>query len=335
MEKIKVNNYEDVYLDYLEGNLNEQGIVMLFDFLNDNPALKEELEDDADVIDFTLNPNDEKLTFFEKEDLKHFDCKSNEICLNNVDDFIVAEVEGEITQTDKTKLDAFIIEHDLKSRRDYFYSTKLRPNLKEIYPNKSELKKRGAIIPLFIKISSVAAVGLIMFSLFNRDGGVEIYQPRQNNFALEIDSSGQIFNINKKENSTTNLVASGFSQNNSTSVVKEKDTLPSKKNDIDILPNQFVDMEEIKNDKKVEDLKEKNFLPKEEIKNNDLALNVEAESISKKPDIKLIDMYQPVTNLANNYTDLALSYKKSTTDSDYKVTTFSIGKFSFERKKKR
>ena len=34
MEKITTYNYEAFYLDYLEGNLNENEQVMLFDFLD-------------------------------------------------------------------------------------------------------------------------------------------------------------------------------------------------------------------------------------------------------------------------------------------------------------
>jgi hypothetical protein len=46
-------------------------------------------------------------------------------------------------------------------------------------------------------------------------------------------------------------------------------------------------------------------------------------------------MYQPITNLTNSYTNLGVSYKKSQPESEYAVTAFSIGKFSFERKKRK
>ena len=54
MEKITTYNYEAFYLDYLEGNLDENAQVMLFTFLDANPVLKSELELDGDILDFTL-----------------------------------------------------------------------------------------------------------------------------------------------------------------------------------------------------------------------------------------------------------------------------------------
>jgi hypothetical protein len=63
-----------------------------------------------------------------------------------------------------------------------------------------------------------------------------------------------------------------------------------------------------------------------------IAMSNSSENISKE--IKLVDMYKPITNLANSYTDLDVSYQKSIPESDYAVTVFSIGKFSFQRKKR-
>ena len=49
--------------------------------------------------------------------------------------------------------------------------------------------------------------------------------------------------------------------------------------------------------------------------------------------IKLIDMYQPITSLANTCTNLNVSYQKSTDESKYQVINIKLGKFSFERKR--
>lgn len=332
MEKITTYNYEAYYLDYLEGNLDENGKLMLFNFLDANPILKSELELDDDVLNFTLSTKKDSLTRFEKEDLKHFDCKEGEICFQNVNDLIVAEVEKEISAEKKIALNEFIVEHDLQKSRDYFYATKLRADLNEVYPNKEELKKKGTIIPLFAKIVSAAAVTLLVFNLVYQSGNSsEIYSPRHGEFALQIDSSNQIFDINtnKVESTQDNYVFlnSDHKKNENSDKIQPKDTIitPS----IKLNPNNdFVD------DKNDED---KNngypIMPLHEDDKDDVAI-VTTDEIPNNQ-IKLVDMYKPITNLTNNYTDLDVSYQKSVPESDYTVTAFSIGKFSFERKKKK
>jgi hypothetical protein len=334
MEKITTYNYEAFYLDYLEGNLDENGQVMLFKFLDANPMLKSELELDGDILDFTLNTESESLTKFEKEDLKHFECKEGEICLQNVNDFMVAEVENEISTDKKVLLDEFIIEHDLQASRDYFHATKLKADLSEIYPNKSELKKKGTIIPLFVKMASVAAVGLLVFNLVS--GGAnpsETYSPRNGEFALGLDSSNHSFEI-KTNNADIdqNNYATVSSMANGTNKVKEtiqpKDTIVTPS--FNFNPNNdFVENKVIEEDKN----NDNPIIPLQEKDNDDLAVVNNSENTTDQ--IKLVDMYKPVTNLTNSYTNLDVSYQKSAPESDYQVTALSVGKFSFERKKRK
>jgi len=338
MEKINKHNYEGFYLDYLEGNLGEIEQAMLFDFLDNNLDLKAELEDD--ILDYTLSSSADKLTVFEKEDLKHFECLNDEVCLNNVNDFIIADLENDISLEKKKELDRFIIEHKLEETKHYFHATKLVPNLTEVYSDKAGLKKRGTLIPLFIKISSVAAVGLLLFNFISSTDS-EYYSLRQSNFALQIDSLNHKFEIN-------------LADNNSVKTVELKANLPKKSefNSIDNLPNfdevkvdsvQSIiqDLPNIKNDIAIENIKPI-------VKDSSVSpLNIEPPNFeddivqSKAPKetkdngIKLIDMYQPITNLTNSYTSLNVSYKKSTEESKYQVTNIKLGKFSFERKRKR
>lgn len=328
MEKITIYNYEAFYLDYLEGNLDESGQFMLFDFLDANPVLKTELELDDDLLDFTLSKESDALTEFEKEDLKHFDS----ISLNNINDFIVADVENEISAEKKIVLNEFIVEHDLQKSRDYFYATKLKADLNEVYPNKGELKKKGTVIPLFAKIVSAAAVGLLVFNLVNGiNNSSEVYSPRYGSFALKVDSSDQTFDINTNpiQSSQDNytVVNPGDNKNNDDVTIENqpKDTIitPS----INLNPNNdFVkDDKDNKNDYPI--------MPLHEDDKDDVAIVIPHEKSSEQ--IKLVDMYKPVTNLTNSFTDLDVSYQKSVPESDYAVTAFSIGKFSFERKKRK
>lgn len=329
MEKITTYNYEAFYLDYLEGNLGESGAAMLFEFLDANPALKNELEFDNDILEYSLNQDLNKLDAFDKAELKHFDCKAHEICLNNVSDFMIAEVENDISADKKIQLNEFILEHGLQNSKAYFYATKLKPNLTEVYQNKSELKKKGRIIPLLLRVSSVAAVLLIGFTIIKTgNNSKESYMSRVNKFELIQDSSNYEFQINV---SNKNL-ADSDSKNiiiNQNSIVEDssvKDSIIEPSIQIDINNNIT---ENIENEIDVQ--------PDLPIIEEDLNDDIVASNVNEitNNNIQLVDMYKPATNIANSYTNLNVIAKKSTPESDYQVTTFSVGKFSFERKRKK
>ena len=136
---------------------------------------------------------------FEKEDLKHFDCLKGEICLNNVNDFIISDLENDISSEKKIELDAFLKEHSLESDKKYFYATKLKPNLSEVFEDKGGLKKRGTIIPFFVKMASIAAVGLLLFNFMGTNNS-QYYSARTNNFVLNIDTLQHKFEFNLADN---------------------------------------------------------------------------------------------------------------------------------------
>jgi len=338
MEKISIHNYEAFYLDYLEGNLDEIGQSMLFNFLDNNLALKIELEDD--VLDFTLSPNTETLTKFDKEDLKHFECLEDEICLANVSDFMILDLENEITFEKKKELTTFVLEHHLEKDEKYFHATKLSPNLAEVYDDKAGLKKKGTVIPLVIKIASIAAIGLLLFN-FMGSTEAEYYAPRHSTFALQIDTLNHKFEINLADNNTVetlNLKDSHIEKNNSNSKEKLPKYTEVKKDSIQPMiqdlpnPNEAIVIEKF-----IPIAKDSSLIPlvnETPNFNEDIVqANTPIEEINNG--IKLVDMYKPIINLTNSYTNLDVSFKKSTKDNEYQVTNIKFGKFSFERKKRK
>lgn len=240
MEKINLNNYEAYFLDYLEGNLSEKEQNDLAVFLNLHPELKAEMEEDFGEV--TLVPVE--APFEQKEELK-VDEDQLFIHLDNVDDFIISDLEGLLTNSQKVQLAAFIHENQLENRviaykatvlkantqeifkdknvlkseairlltsgitaanvEDYiiasvegelseeetaaltayvqkqelmatyqaYQSTILKADLSEVYADKASLKKRtGFIIPLYARVAGVAAAGLVLFGLaWNWNGG--------------------------------------------------------------------------------------------------------------------------------------------------------------------
>jgi len=338
MEKITRHNYEAFYLDYLEGNLNEIDQTMLFDFLDANLDLKSELEDD--VLDYALSSDSTSLNTFEKEELKHFDCLKGEICLNNVNDFIIADLEQDISVEKKVELGQFIIEHELEKEKAYFFSTKLNPDLTEVYDDKAGLKRKGTIIPLFLKIASVAAVALLLFNFIGSNGS-EDYSPRQSNFALQIDSLNHKFEFNLANNNTSKSVELKEANVRSSDSNGVKNSIHYTEVKIDSIQPTIQDMPSLNNDIVIEKIKplEKDtvvtpIINEESLFNDDIVRSNPAAE-QKDNGIKLVDMYKPITSLTNSYTNLDVSFKKSTEESKYQVTNIKLGKFSFERKKRR
>ncbi len=346
MEKITTYNYEAFYLDYLEDNLSNEGKQMLFDFLNQHPNLKAELELNDDVLEYQLSTDfNATLNQLEKENLKH--CEDNSICLKNVDGFIIADIENQISVDKKQELNQFIKQHQLQQKVFAYQSTKLKPNLAEVYPNKSELKHQTKIIPLLIKITAVAALLLLLFTVINFNStNQNTYQKRQANYhykAPTLDVNTNHFTSPNKVQPQVEPIAKTTKSNQQKAnfstiklknqTVKKDDVIENPHNDIaEQMPmdnNVIVDSSSTNKPKKntAENIKD---TPQ----NNDNIATTKQENNSKS-NIKLVDMYQPVTQLANNYTSLNVIAKKSTPESEYQVTKFSVGKFYFERKKKK
>jgi hypothetical protein len=212
---------------------------------------------------------------------------------------------------------------------------------------------------LFIKIASFAAIGLLLFNFIDFNNS-EVYNPRHTNFALNIDSLNHKFKFNFSNKSNPITIGSNTSglenvelKNKTNTTVKNllpvrlpntvaeviKKDEPNSHQLVDTvrltekfehnLQNQIVNQ----HPKKItrEDIKKvPSISTPKEIENDEL---VSVKSIDNG--IKLIDMYKPITSLTNSYTNLNVSFKKTKPENDYQVTTFRIGKFSYERKRKR
>ena len=344
MEKITTYNYEAFYLDYLEGNLSNEEQDMLFKFLNQHPDLKTELELDTDVLDFKLSPDFKNtLKHIEKEELKH--CDEDEICLKNVDDYIISDVEQQLSLSKKQALDEFVKTHQLEGRVKAYQATKLQPNLTEVYPNKNELKHQTKVIPLLIRITAVAALFLLLFNIidFNQTNNKQ-YQQRQAKYHWQqpdVDTNS----FDQNQIIDNDIQNHPIANNNERVTQKEmpknqhnintQNDLQQKINDV---AEQSPQNNKINIDTSTIHRDEHPNLPieKDNQPNEDNIANANTNSSKEKnSNIKLVDMYKPVTQVANNYTSLNVMAKKSTPESEYQVTKISVGKFSFERKKKR
>lgn len=162
MSSINSNNYEAFFLDYLEGNLNAQQEFELMDFLDKNPGLKAEL--DLELGELTLQPENLSL---DKGDFKKVGIQPEE-----VDELMIASVEGQLSLEATSELNAYVNTNNLTADFNYYKNTLLKPDLSEGYGDVSDLKKKDHVfIPLWIKAAGAISVGVVII-------GTSIYQFR-------------------------------------------------------------------------------------------------------------------------------------------------------------
>jgi len=181
------DNYEAFMLDYFEGNLPSGKIDELMLFLENNPDLKEDLEDFEEL---TLVPEapvfENKLALKKGEQVIH---------LNNYEHYFIAEVEGE-NPPEITKLLAIFLKENPSKKTEFetYQKTKLAAPV-IVFEDKKVLKKETRVIPLIWWYSSAAAVILMLFMFKNLTfNDTRVYIPIanqiekiNNNLALDID----------------------------------------------------------------------------------------------------------------------------------------------------
>ncbi|MBK8415079.1 MAG: hypothetical protein IPL22_11695 [Bacteroidetes bacterium] len=152
---INRSNYEEVFIDYFDGNLAAEKVAELFLFLEKNPDLKEEFES------FSGEPIpgfDE--VFDNKEALKRGAVNSE-----NIDYFLIGDIENNLTKSEQEQLQMFLKENPaFVKEHDLFKVTIVAPDLSVKFPNKGNLRQP---VPFAFSTNSImrfaiAAVLLLM-----------------------------------------------------------------------------------------------------------------------------------------------------------------------------
>lgn len=153
--KINSDNYESFYLDYLEGNLGEDLTLSLFAFLAENPELQvEDLGPELDDFSFVLD-NDFK------NNLKQ-NTQAEKISDSNIEYFLTAEKEGQLSKEKINELNNFIETHpEYKLDRKIYSLSSVIADKSVIYGEKRRLKKRETIV-LWPYLSAVAAACAVL-----------------------------------------------------------------------------------------------------------------------------------------------------------------------------
>lgn len=153
-DQISIYNYEAFYLDYLEGNLDENATLVLFAFLTENPELKvenlgPELIDDSNILGMDF-----------KNILKQ-NLDSSAVTLHTIDYFLIAEKEGQTSPAKIAEIDSFISENSgFKVDRKIYALSALVANKTIVFKDKNTLKHRKSFV-LWPYLSFLAAASIV------------------------------------------------------------------------------------------------------------------------------------------------------------------------------
>ncbi len=165
-------NYEEFFLDYLDGNLNRELESEFNEFLASNPDLKSELDEMKDFQNLSIETD--KHIFSNKDDLKKDESENASNFLNDFDKYAIASIEGDLNPDKKLEFDNFLNENtDKKKEYQYYLKSKLSADQSIKYQEKSSLKRVlifGLSRNKFYTTISIAASIFLILSLFITGG---------------------------------------------------------------------------------------------------------------------------------------------------------------------
>lgn len=164
---INRQNYEVWFVDFLDGNLDEQSRRELFAFLKDNPDLAKELDQFAEI-----SLDCDNVSFNGKERL--FKSEADLIGIEYPDYLLIKRIEEGLSIKEEAQLNNLITDNvNLINRDAEFQQTRLIGE-KILFPGKEKLLRKQ-VNPLFtfVKRTVVAASLLVMiffgYKMFNRE----------------------------------------------------------------------------------------------------------------------------------------------------------------------
>ena len=187
MERISIFNYEAFYLDFLEGNLNEEDHALFLKFLADNPEL-EIIDEGLPTLDVENPSLDEDF----KRNLKQ-PLYSDKITLLNYEHFLISQAEGLLSEEKEKEINTFVAGNSsLEKEKALISSVYFDAQEQFIYQEKNSIKRKKAIIlwPYYAAVASV----VLAFLIWNFNG-----KDISENNALKFVEKNEILPEVKKE----------------------------------------------------------------------------------------------------------------------------------------
>ena len=153
---INRSNFEEVFVDYFDGNLSLMEVDVLMRFLAENSDLEARFHDyDAGVV---LNP--EPAIYSPKQGLKR-----GFITPGNADYYLAAFTEGDLDLNESAMVEQFAHHNPWFARQLHLMqSARLKPNTSMVYPAKASLRK-VVLVPLRSRLLRFTAAAAILAAL--------------------------------------------------------------------------------------------------------------------------------------------------------------------------
>ena len=200
--KINRENYEPYFIDLLDGTLSNEMVDELLDFLRLNPDLAEELKG---LEAIQLHP-DNSIKFNHQSLLKTgFDQPDvfNETCIRSI--------ENDLTKAEETQFQRYIKNNE-KAAAEYelFRATISEPDLLITYPDKSSLKHKVKVMPLWYAVAAVLLLGILFW--FNTPKQEEIIEPLAQAVPVLNEKPQPKINVNALKNEFARIEAKDIRQ---------------------------------------------------------------------------------------------------------------------------
>jgi hypothetical protein len=167
--EISRQNYEQYFVDYLDGKLNDEQIGDLMSFLEFNPDLKEEF---AGIEKMCLAADETRFSGKARLLKSESDLMEADI-LKDFDMYCISSMENDIADDDEKILQGIITDDpDREDTYLLYRSTRLMPDESIVYPRKARLKKRFIGLPYryFLPAAAAVAAMLIIIQVFSGKG---------------------------------------------------------------------------------------------------------------------------------------------------------------------
>jgi len=133
MKIITRNNYEEFFLDYIEGEINAPDKEALESFLVQNPDLKKELDE---MMGVNIKCEDDTVSR-ESDSLKAIPFEKN------FDDFCIAKIEGDLNSYENEAFENYIASNPNREKELSLYlKTKLEADQSYYFQRKEEPKTK-------------------------------------------------------------------------------------------------------------------------------------------------------------------------------------------------
>jgi hypothetical protein len=159
MESLTRDNYETWFLDFLDGQLSNEQLETLLDFLELNPDLKQELQGISGV---SLTAGSESVG------QKDFLLKGPADIpgMAATDQLCIARMENDLTAEEAGRFDARLDEDAaLSENYEAFLATRLNPADRVVFPYKNDLLKKTRVLTPWI-ITAISSAAVIMLAWF-------------------------------------------------------------------------------------------------------------------------------------------------------------------------